>query len=408
MTSNWLRRLGTAGFIAAAAGTAVAQQAPATSTLLGTNCDAPPVYHCPDTACDGSVVTQPGNNVERKTRRTYFLDCPKGYKPGDKVNLVLSLHGGGSYANWQRHYAPFFDAKDKYKLVVMTPGSPTRAWGAEDDEYLRNIVDSVVGAVGKANVERFILAGHSQGGATSTRIICTDYFKDKVDVRISLSGGRNGQTIPAGRGFGAGGQPVWQQVPGQPPAAPGAAAAQAAGTQTRPPGAGGPPAGGPPAGGGGPASNPTCDFSAIYTAGEYENTPAEASPLATRFGCGPRKKEEDVTDPKAGMVWDSTRQDPGTDGWGRYPRSGRAVVWVYPGCKDGRVVADVTRLQKGHTEGLEPNVTDKILALAVSAKGGKIKNGSWNPPPPPPAPAGFGGGPPAVAAPSAPAAPRPN
>jgi hypothetical protein len=40
------------------------------------------------------VVTQPGNNVEMKTRRTYFLDCPAGYKPGDKVNLVLSLHGG--------------------------------------------------------------------------------------------------------------------------------------------------------------------------------------------------------------------------------------------------------------------------------------------------------------------------
>jgi hypothetical protein len=123
----------------------------------------------------------------------------------------------------------------------------------------------------------------------------------------------------------------------------------------------------------------------------------------------PAQEEEDVTDPKAGMVWDSTRQDPGTDGWGRYPRSGRAVVWTYPNCKDGRVVADVTRLQKGHTEGLEPNVTDKILALAVSAKGGKIKNGSWNPPPPPAPAAGFGGPRPAAAAPAATqAAPRPN
>jgi hypothetical protein len=125
--------------------------------------------------------------------------------------------------------------------------------------------------------------------------------------------------------------------------------------------------------------------------------------MAERFGCKPRRKEEDVTDPKAGYVWDSTRQDPGTDGWGHYPRSGRAVVWVYPDCKDGRVVADVSRLQKGHTEGLEPNVTDKLIQLAVSARGGKIRNGSWNPPPPPPAPTGFGGGP-AAAAPAA----RPN
>jgi hypothetical protein len=50
------------------------------------------------------------------------------------------------------------------------------------------------------------------------------------------------------------------------------------------------------------------------------------------------------------------------------------------------VVADVVRLQKGHTEGYEPNVTDAILALAVSARGGKIATGSWTPPPPPPAP----------------------
>jgi hypothetical protein len=404
--TKWMRRASAAGLLAAIGGGAFAQAPQAASTLLGTNCNAPPVYHCPDTACEGSVVTQPGNTVEMKTRRTYFLDCPAGYKPGDKVTLLLSLHGGGSYANWQRNYAPFFDVKDKYKLVIMTPGSPTRAWSAADDQYLQNIVDSVVGAVGKANVDRFIIAGHSQGGATSTRIICTDYFKDKVDVRISLSGGRNGTTIPAGRGFGAGGLPVWQQVPGQPPAAAATGPGAAAG---RPPGAGAAP-GGPPAGGGGPpgagaasASNPACDFSTIYTAGEYENAPAEASPMAERFGCKPRRKEEDVTDPKAGYVWDSTRQDPGTDGWGHYPRSGRAVVWVYPDCKDGRVVADVSRLQKGHTEGLEPNVTDKLIQLAVSARGGKIRNGSWNPPPPPPAPTGFGGGP-AAAAPAA----RPN
>jgi hypothetical protein len=278
-----MRRLTAAGVMAAVTAPAFAQQAPAAATLLGTNCDAPPIWHCPDTACDRGITTQPGNTVERKTRRTYFLDCPAGYKPGDKVNLVLSLHGGGSYANWTRHYAPFMDVKDKYKLVIMTPGSPTRSWTAEDDQYLHNIVDSVVGAVGKANVERFIIAGHSQGGATSTRVICTDYFKDKVDVRISLSGGRNGTTIPAGRGFGAGGLPVYQQVPGQPAAAPAGPGGGAGG----PPGGGGG-GGGPPGGGAASASNPTCDFSTIYTAGEYENAPAEASPIAERFGCKPR------------------------------------------------------------------------------------------------------------------------
>jgi pimeloyl-ACP methyl ester carboxylesterase len=368
---------------------AQAPAAPANS-LLGTDCNAPPIWHCPDTACDRGITTQPGNNVELLTRRTYFLDCPTGYKKGDKVNILLSLHGFGSYANWQRHYAPFVDAKDKYKLVVITPGSPVRFWSEADDQFLHNIVDQVVSEVGKANVERFILAGHSQGGLTSQRLVCTDYFKDKVDVRVSLSGGRVGPSTSAGRGFANAGPPIWQQVPGQP-----LPPAQQAGG-----GGGAAAAAGPPGG--------ACDYSFIFTNGAYETIPGETSPLAEKFGCGPRKQEADVTDPKAGYVWDATRQDPGSDGWGRYPRSGRAQVFVYPNCKDSRVVADLVRLQKGHTEGLEPNVTDRIVALAVSAKGGKIRNGAWTPPPLPPGPGSPFGPPPAATRPAAPAAPARN
>src|SRR5215471_511937 len=185
------------------AGAAMAQAGPPAHSLLGTDCNAPPLWHCPDTDCSSAQVTQQGANVEMKTRRPFFLDCPKDYKPGDKVNVVLSLHGAGSYGNWQRNYFPAMDVKDKYRLVIITPNSPTRVWSDADDEYLHNLVDLVVGAVGKANVDRFILAGHSQGGLTSNRIICTDYFKDKVDVRISLSGGRVGPSTSAGKGFGA-------------------------------------------------------------------------------------------------------------------------------------------------------------------------------------------------------------
>jgi len=339
------------------AGSAFAQEG---GTLLGVNCAAPPAYHCPDSECLSSVVTQPGNTVEPKTRRVFFLDCPAGYKPGDKVNLVMSLHGGGSYANWQRNYFPAMDAKDKHKLVIITPGSPTRVWEEADDEYLKNMVDLVVATVGKENVERFILAGHSQGGMTSNRIICTDYFKDKVDVRISLSGGRIGPSTSAGRGFGVGGAPIYRS---------GETAAAAAATRSN-------------IGVGQPVG--ACDYSFIFTTGEYEVIPAETSPLADKYACGKRAELPEVIDPKKGYVWDSSRQDPGTDGWGHYPRSGRAKVYQFPNCKDGRVVADVVRLFKGHTEGLEPNVTDKLIELAVSAKGGKIKNGAWTPPAPPP------------------------
>ena len=48
-------------------------------------------------------------------------------------------------------------------------------------------------------------------------------------------------------------------------------------------------------------------------------------------------------------------------------------MYAYPKCKDGRVVADVVRLEKGHTEGLEPKVTEALVKLMLSAKGGKAQ-----------------------------------
>ena len=62
-----------------AASAALAQQE---HTLLGVNCAAPPVYHCPDSDCSAPTMTQPGDTVELKTRRSFFLDCPAAYKPG--------------------------------------------------------------------------------------------------------------------------------------------------------------------------------------------------------------------------------------------------------------------------------------------------------------------------------------
>jgi hypothetical protein len=53
---------------------------------------------------------------------------------------------------------------------------------------------------------------------------------------------------------------------------------------------------------------------------------------------------------------------------GLKPGPGRARVFVYPECSDKRVVADVIRLDKGHTEGLEPKVTEEIVKLMLSAK----------------------------------------
>src|SRR5262245_28421913 len=69
--------------------------------LAGAACETPPVLHCPDQGCPGDVVTSGGPVVEPKTNRNFFLDYPCDLKRGEKVTFVLSLHGGGSYGNWQ-------------------------------------------------------------------------------------------------------------------------------------------------------------------------------------------------------------------------------------------------------------------------------------------------------------------
>ena len=84
--------------------------------------------------------------------------------------------------------------------------------------------------------------------------------------------------------------------------------------------------------------------------------------------CGPRVRRPVVVDAAPGYVYDSTRQNPGSDAWGHLPRPGTAEVLEYPHCKDGRIVADVVRLGKGHTEGLEPHITEQLVKLMLSAR----------------------------------------
>src|SRR5262245_15872234 len=219
--------------------------------FAGTTCDTPPTLHCPDANCAGDVVTNGGPVVETKNGRNYFLDYPCDLKKGEKVTVILALHGAGSYGNWQRHYFPILDYKDKYRLVIATPFSPRRVWAAEDDEYLQNIVTTVVDQIGPKNVKAFWLVGHSQGGMTSNRIIRTDFFKTRVDGWLSLSGGRLGGN--PGRGDFS------NLFRGAAPPGGGRAAAPAAGGRE-----GAPPLAPPPPG------LPATDFSFIYESGQRE------------------------------------------------------------------------------------------------------------------------------------------
>lgn len=333
-----------------AASGCITPTAAAPMTLAGQPCVRPPPMKCPETNC-GALVVEQGPVQGPAPDRRYFLDYPCDLRPDEKVTLVLSLHGGGSYGNWQRHYFPILDQVDKYRLVVITPNAPPRRWTAEaDDAYLQAIVTQIVDEIGPKNVKAFWLAGHSQGGMTSRRLICSEYFAGKVDGFLSLSGGRVG---------GAPGRPEGGFGPAPQAGAPAPAAPAA-------------PAAPPPA----PAADPACDFSFIYATGEHEIAALpDTSAWAQKYGCGPRQRRS-VEDARAGYVYDTSRQNPPTKSWGRPSAPGKSDVFEYANCRDGRVVADVVRLDKGHTEGLEPVITEEIVRLMTRARGGKIASGA--------------------------------
>lgn len=283
--------------------------------------------------------------VDERTGRKFYLDDPDDLEEGEDLVFLLNLHGGGSVGAWQRLYFPAHDYKEKYRLVVATPSAatkqPLRRWvGEADDEHLRGVVELVFEKYGQASFRTFWLVGHSQGGMTSNRLLGDSFFAERVDGWLSLSGGRIGPIeVPAAFFEGLARAP-WTTAPDKP----------------RP----------------GRAIAPSCDISFIFAAGEHEMVGLpETSPWADKYGAGPRIRLPDVVDSEKGQVTGAA-EGRGRS-WGRAARPGTAQVYVYPNAREGRVIADVVRLDKGHTEGLEPRITEELLKMMVAAPGGKAR-----------------------------------
>jgi hypothetical protein len=284
-------------------------------------------------------------SIDATTGRKFFLDHPTDEGRGD-LTFVLSFHGGGSVGMWQRLYFPAQDFVDDLGLVVATPSAATKQpmthWRRDaDDAHLHAIVEQVQARFGD-RLRSFWLAGHSQGGMTSRRLLSKDAgFAEQVDGWLSLSGGRLGQARFV-EDFG-------------PPRTEAEREAMSSFMRERRAEMSG-------------ESLPDADFSHIFAVGEHEIVELpQTSPWAERYGAGAPVREADVVDTEPGQVHDGRFEGRYVQSWGREPRPGTAQVWTYPGARDGRVIADVVRLDKGHTEGLEPNITRRILELMVNA-----------------------------------------
>jgi pimeloyl-ACP methyl ester carboxylesterase len=289
--------------------------------------------------------------LDEHSGRKCYVDYPSDLSENDQLTFLLNLHGGGSAGAWQREYFPAYEHVDSHRLVVATPTAattePSRHWVSEaDDHHLQYMVNHVMDRFGRARIRSFWLVGHSQGGMTSNRLLLTDYFADRVDGWLSLSGGRIGAAERA-PGFG----------PPRTPAEQAAFDEMAARRRMFE-----------------PLATPTADFSFIYATGEHEIVRLpDSSPWAEKYGARSRVRQADVRDELPGKVYDTRRIANSSPSWGLLPRPGTAEVYVFEDAREGRVIADVVRLDKGHTEGLEPKITEKLIELMVAAPGGKAR-----------------------------------
>lgn len=283
--------------------------------------------------------------------RKWTFDVPEPLGADEPVTLILSLHGGGSVGAWQRGYFPAEDVSDRHKVAVATPSAathePFRRWVAEaDDDHLRAVLEAAVATLGAHRVRAIWLAGHSQGGMTSFRLLHDPWWRERVDGWLSLSGGRFGTAelspdffTPHRRpGQETGRSPEMQNAlrPGE----------------TVPEG---------------------WDLSFIFAIGEHEITGLpETSPIAEAYGGSARERQADVEDVLPGKVFDTLRDGRSTAAWGLRPGPGHAEIYLHS-TTNGRLVADVVRIGKGHTEGLEPNVTEALVRMMVEAPGGRLQ-----------------------------------
>lgn len=281
--------------------------------------------------------------VDEQSGRKFYLEDPDDLGAEEEVVFLLNLHGGGSVGRWQQAYFPAVDFKEAYRLVVATPSAatkePSRRWvGEADDEHLQRIVNYVFERYGVERIRSFWLVGHSQGGATANRLLESAFFQERVDGWLSLSGGRIGgyeRSATSGR-------------PGPRPA----------GGAVRPR----------------ETTTPETDLSFIFSIGEHEQASIpEGSPLAERYGAGPKIRLPDVVDEEPGKIYDTLSEGHSTPAWGLFARPGTAQVSVFPDARDGRVIADVVRLDKGHTEGFEPRITETLVRMMCEAPGGKAR-----------------------------------
>ena len=145
-------------------------------------------------------LTIPDAGAFGGARPLRVLRVPRDRKPGEKLPLIVLLHGYGADGPSQDHVMGLAALVDTERFIEIAPdgtmdSAPNHFWNAtdtccnfenskvDDVGYLRSLVHDIDSAVG-VDLTRVYAVGHSNGGSMAMRLACdaSDVFAAVVSV----------------------------------------------------------------------------------------------------------------------------------------------------------------------------------------------------------------------------------
>ena len=112
-------------------------------------------------------------------KRSYFVCLPKNIEPGDKVPLVLNLHGTPSNGWQQRWYSRFNKLAEREGFMVVYPNAIQKRWNArnvtegeaDDPAFLNALLDTLIQHY-PVDTQSIYATGMSAGGFMTFTLAC--------------------------------------------------------------------------------------------------------------------------------------------------------------------------------------------------------------------------------------------
>ena len=135
----------------------------------------------------------PGSFSFEGLNRTYTVYLPASYTPGDKLPLLLSLHGLTQTGNIMMQFTGFNTYADLYDFIVVYPDGINNSWNvgfaggstANDVGFLSALIDTLNAQYG-IDLNRVYSTGFSNGGFMSYRLACE--LTDRIAAIAPVAG----------------------------------------------------------------------------------------------------------------------------------------------------------------------------------------------------------------------------